>query len=283
MKKFPVISLFIFITLSSAFAKTEIILGDTPLENNSNLFGKLPLSTNNLSEVIISRAQYVLSYNRKMRIPNWVAWKLDFNDIGHIGRTNNFVPDNDLEKYLSTYSEHAVSPSDYFGSCYDRGHQVPSADRDDNFSNNQATFLMSNMIPQTPYLNRVIWEHLEAYTRDLVVAQGKKVYIIAGPIFDEDFGAIGPDKNIKVPTKNFKVIYILDANQTSADINSNTPNIAVIMPNILRSGKKPIEDHNELCNTSTHPFTLSLATDWKIYQTSIGEVEKESGFKLTQF
>jgi DNA/RNA endonuclease G (NUC1) len=129
----------------------------------------------------------------------------------------------------------------------------------------------------------VIWEHLEAYTRDLVVSQGKKVFVIAGPIFDEDFGAIGPDKNIKIPAKNFKVIYILDANQTAADINSNTPTIAVIMPNILRSGKKPIEDHSELCNTSTHPFAPSITTDWKIYQTSVSEVEKESGFKLTQF
>lgn len=284
MKKFPFLSCAIFFLLqTTAYAKIEIVLGDLPIESNENILKNYPTSSSNLNEVIISRKQYVVSYNRTNRAPNWAAWKLDSSDIGHIGRTNVFLADDVLENYLSTKSEHVVQPTDYYGSCFDRGHQVPSADRDDTTENNQATFMMSNMIPQTAYLNRVIWEHLESYTRDLVINQGKKVYIIAGPIYDEDFGKIGPEKNIPVPSKNFKIIFILDANQTADDINEKTPVISVIMPNILKSGKKPTEDQQELCASSTHALMANLKDDWKKYQTPIAEIEKESGFKITKF
>jgi endonuclease G len=283
MKNIPVISFILCLLIfSAAFAKTEIVLGDIPLGKNNNIPGLMLKSADNSDEVIVSRKQYVISYNRKIRAPNWVAWKLDQADIGHIGRSNIFLPDNILENYLSQYSEHVVQPTDYFGSCYDRGHQAPSADRDDSLENNQATFLMSNMIPQTAYLNRVIWEHLEAYTRDLVVNQNKKVFIIAGPIYDEDFGMIGPDKNIRVPSKNFKIIYVLNAGQSSSEINASTPTISVIMPNLLQSGKKPFEDTQELCKTSTHALIPMAKNDWQQYQTSINEIEKESGFILAR-
>ncbi|MDO9182302.1 MAG: DNA/RNA non-specific endonuclease, partial [Bacteriovorax sp.] len=144
-----------------AFAKIEIVLGNAPLEGNPNLAFKLPANNNN--EIIISRDQYILSYDKIRRSPFWVAWKLEADQIGNSGRANKFLQDTDLEVYLnkSAPTLHAVDPNEYKGSCFDRGHQVPSADRTDSKENNQATFLMSNMIPQTPYLNRVIWEHLE--------------------------------------------------------------------------------------------------------------------------
>lgn len=283
MKIFPVLSLTIFFLLSTtAFAKIEIVLGDIPLEQNENLISTPPESTNNLSEVIISRKQYVVSYNRKTRAPNWAAWKLDSTDIGRVGRTNVFLADEVLENYLSGLSEHVVQPTEYYGSCFDRGHQIPSADRTDTIENNQATFIMSNMLPQTAYLNRVVWQQLESYTRALVVNQGKKVYVVTGPIYDEDFGMIGPLKNIPVPSKNFKIIFILEANQTPSDINVNTPTISVIMPNLLKSGKKPFEDQKELCASSTHALIPSSKDDWKKYQTTAEEIEKQAGFKITK-
>jgi DNA/RNA endonuclease G (NUC1) len=139
------------------------------------------------------------------------------------------------------------------GSCFDRGHQVPSADRDLSTDQNQLTFLMSNMIPQTANLNRFVWEHLESYIRDLVTNQGKKVYIIAGPIYDEDFGHIGPNNDIPVPSKNFKVLIVLDQNQDIKDIDASTQIISVIMPNTLRTGEKPLDNKAELCSEASPP------------------------------
>ncbi len=257
-----------------AQAKVETVLG-LPVEQNDNLAMKAPESS--LPEIILSRDQYILSYNKERRSPNWVAWKLESEQIGSSGRSNNFTMDMELENYLeqSSAAKHAVDATDYKGSCYDRGHQIPSADRTDTQTNNEPTFLMSNMIPQTAYLNRVIWEHLEQYSRDLVQKQGKKLYIIAGPIYDQDFGKIGPQKDIPVPSKDFKVIFILEANQTAKDITATTPTIAVIMPNILQDGSTPVSNAQGLCK----PLSVKTTdrTDWQKYKTTVTEIENVSG------
>lgn len=286
MKATRVMILGFLILVHSALLLGQEVIGNVPLDRNQNV-ALMPVNASGVPEVLISRDQYLISYNKKRRLLNWAAWKIEASDLGHTGRSNNFAPDPDLEAYLNRTSEHAVTPQDYQGSCFDRGHQVPSADRDDSAQNNEMTFLMSNMIPQTAYLNRVIWEHFESYTRNLVSAQGKKIYVIAGPIFDQDFGAIGEHHDIPVPSKDFKIIFILDQNQSAADINSNTESIAVIMPNVLKSGKRPLDDRTELCSNKNLSTALTVAgttasnpMDWAQYKTTVAEVERLSGFKI---
>ncbi len=262
-----------------AYAKIEAILGSIALEENQNLPMKAPLFEE--SEIILSREQYVLSYNKLKRVPNWVAWKLEAAQIGNSGRSNNFTKDMELDNYLAEHSPEslpAVDETEYKGSCFDRGHQIPSADRTDSIQNNQTTFYMSNMAPQTPFLNRVIWAHLEQYTRDLVQQQGKKLYIIAGPIYDQDFGSIGVKQNIKIPSKEFKIIFVINSNEDQKDINKDTPVISVIMPNTLRDGTKPLDNRAELCKSfASGP---SDKYDWLKYKTSMAEIEKLSGLKF---
>jgi DNA/RNA endonuclease G (NUC1) len=236
------------------------VIGGLPLEQNLNLTPCAPLNVNHVPEIFISRNTYVISYNTERRLMNWASWKLELSDIGHVGRSNNFLPDPDLQTYLTGAGKTAVTKDEYTGSCFDRGHQVPSADRDVNLDINQLTFFMSNMIPQTAYLNRVVWEHLESYTRDLVVLQNKKVYVIAGPIFDEDFGAIGPNKDIPVPSKDFKILVILDHDQNLGDPNVTPQIIAVVMPNLLATGEKPNENRDELCKETQNPVPGGVVT-----------------------
>jgi endonuclease G len=274
-----VVTVSLCLSTLTAHAKIATVLGSIPLKQNTNLAAILPQS--NDAEILLSRPQYVISYNPKRRAPNWVAWELKADDIGSAGRTDVFSKDTELETYLAQTpgSRPAVDSSEYSGSCFDRGHQVPSKDRTDNTTDNAATFLTSNIIPQTAYLNRVIWEHLEQYTRNLVVYKKKKVYVIAGPIYDDDFGAIGPHHDIPVPSKDFKVIYILDANQTAADINANTPMIAVIMPNVLQDGSKPLGKTG--CNEVLAPSTNW--NDWQQYQTGLVQVQQASGLQFQNF
>ncbi len=277
---FLILILLLFSFQQTVLAKVETVLGDTALSKNPNLATLSP-PVSSEPEIILSRAQYVVSYNRVRRSPNWVAWKLEANQIGKSGRTNLFETDHELEKYLvsTNPNEHAVNPDEYTNGCFDRGHQVPSADRSDIIANNQVTFLMSNMIPQTAYLNRVIWEHLEQHTRELVLKQNKKAFIIAGPIYDQDFGAIGPKLDIQVPSKDFKVIILLEAHQTIKDINSSTPKIAVIMPNTLENGQPQPLHGKEGCGAAS-ALPVGNTKDWEKYQTTVEEVEKESGLIL---
>jgi endonuclease G, mitochondrial len=273
---------FSFFVFDIASAKIEAILGSVSLPKNSNIAFKPP--TTNESEIIISRTQYVISYNKSRRNPNWVAWKVDSTDLGSVGRTNHFAEDGELDKYLQQSggtSPHAVRPSEYSGSCYDRGHQIPSADRSVTIQDNEATFMMSNMLPQTPYLNRVVWMHLEQYTRDLVKRENKVVYVVAGPIYDQDFGKIGPQSDIQVPSKNFKVLVILDKGQTLTNIDDHTETIAVIMPNVLEDGSRPDQNKDALCQGSTASEQRSgRSNDWEQYKTTVSEVQKESGITL---
>ncbi len=260
-------------------AKVEAVLGNVAVKGNKNIAFNIP--TSDLPEIILSRDQYILSYNKLTRNPNWVAWKMESSQMGGSGRSDAFDVDPDLKNYLATsQGAHfsAVEADEYRGSCFDRGHQIPSADRTDDIENNKITFLMSNMIPQTPYLNRVIWEHLEQYERNLVRNQNKKVYIIAGPIYDKVLGKIGPHADIEVPSKNFKVIIVLDANQTPADINSNTEIISVIMPNILQDGTSPVPNSAGCNGFSTN--NSGSVDDWQKYRTTLVEIESLSGLKL---
>jgi endonuclease G, mitochondrial len=270
-----VTTLAFLIQTNSAWARVEAVIGSLPLKQNDNLAMTMPTTKN--SEILISREQYLISYNKERRAPNWVAWKLETSQLGKVSRSNKFQQDPDLEEYLNSHEEgHAVQPTDYRNSCFDRGHQCPSGDRTDTEADNEPTFEMSNMIPQTPYLNRVIWEHLENYTRSLVLEQGKKVYVIAGPIYDEDFGSIGPDQDIPVPSKDFKIVFILDADQSANDITSSTPYIAVIMPNILKNGQKPVANTKN-CGGSEKESSGGTSDDWKQYQTTLKDIESASG------
>jgi hypothetical protein len=65
------------------------------------------------------------------------------------------------------------------------------------------------------------------------------------------------------------VIFILDKNQSAADINQNTPTIAVIIPNVL--------DQTALCVPAS-PSSSTKLTDWHKYETTLSEVERVSGF-----
>lgn len=262
----------LFITTEVVSAKIEAVLGPVPLPRNQNLSAFAP--TTDESEIIISREQYVISYNRVRRAPNWVAWKLEADDIGKVGRAKVFNKDPDLENYFSRYGGGTtVDSSEYQGSCFDRGHQVPSKDRTDTVQDNKETFLTSNIVPQTAYLNRTIWEHLESYTRDLVLQQSKTVYVIAGPIYDEDFGNIGPNHDIPVPSKNFKIILALDGR-------SRVQKIVTIMPNVLKDGTKPIGSHACPRDADFMDSEINAPNDWQKYQTTIQEVERVSGLRF---
>jgi endonuclease G len=263
-----------------ALGKIEGIIGTSPLNGNPNLIARIPKMT--ASEIIISRDQYVISYNKFNRAPNWVAWKLEVASMGGSGRTNNFQLDADLENYFTKSNSkfQAVASDEYKGSCFDRGHQTPSADRTASLEDNEATFLMSNMVPQTPFLNRVIWERLESYTRNIVKNSAKRAYIISGPIYDDNYGAIGPNNDIKIPTKEFKLIYFIDEQQIANEINIKNPSIAVIMPNVLKDGSKP--DFSKGCRNFDVSLGESLneTIDWQQYKTTLSEIESQSGIKF---
>lgn len=195
---------------------------------------------------LIAKNQYALSYNNSKGTPNWVAWQLNKSWLGTADRQNNFRPDDTLPTNFLR-----VTPTIYSGSGYDKGHVTPSADRTRSVEDNSATFLMSNMMPQTPDNNRNTWGNLEDYCRDLV-SQGKELYIVAGPA-----GSQGELKGkVTVPKSTWKIIVVLDNPGAGLDgITANTRVIAVNIPN-----------EQEINN------------DWRAYKVSVDQLENLTGY-----
>lgn len=220
---------------------------DQSSEKNVNLKLGNPSKANQKDpdNYLIDKPQLVISYNCSSGIPNWVSWQLNKKHIGSVQRTNEFKSETNIPENC-----YIVKPTDYQGSSYDRGHMVPSADRTRTQEDNQSTFVMSNIIPQSPENNRETWRELEEYSRDLVF-QGKELYIIAGGYGKEKAIASG---KIVVPTYTWKIVVVLD--KPGEAIDENTRVIAVMIPN-----------DSQVANS-----------EWQDYQVSVDEIERKTGY-----
>src|SRR5687768_6559602 len=115
-------------------------------------------SSSNYWNYLMNKTQYSMSYHRDRGTPNWVSWHLDNTWLGSAPRQDDFRADATLPA-----GWYQAGSSSYTGSGFDRGHNCPSADRTYSITDNSATFLMTNMIPQAPTNNQQTWAKLEDY------------------------------------------------------------------------------------------------------------------------
>jgi endonuclease G len=206
---------------------------------------------------LLDKPQYAVGYDRDKGRPNWVSWHLDSTWIGSAPRQDDFRPDTTLPA-----GWYQVKATDYTGSGFDRGHHTPSADRTNTIASNSATFLMTNMMPQSPDNNQGPWESLESYCRTLV-SSGNELYIIAGGSGSGGTGSNGgttftvASGHVSVPSQTWKVIVVLPAGSNDVSrVTSSTRTIAVIMPN-----------------------TQGIRTvPWRNYRVSVDQVEALTGY-----
>ena len=186
---------------------SDIAIGDTFFDNSSVLYGVL-----GTKGTILNKTYFVINHNNAWKIPYWGAYYASSSNLqGTANRTNDFKPDPELP--VGSRSE----LEDYRNSGYDRGHNAPAADFKRSNEAMAMTFLLSNMSPQTPKLNRDIWRILEEQTRNMVLTGGE-AWIFTGNAFlspDSHFvnprEFIGPD-NVAVPTHCFKAVLYKDNN-----------------------------------------------------------------------
>lgn len=185
--------------------------------------------TADANNYLILKKQYALSYNRSLGHANWVSWELDAEWLGDADRRDDFRPDPDLPT-----GWYRVRPDDYTASGFDRGHLCPSASRTASEVDNSSTFVMSNMVPQAPTLNREAWARLEAYCRTLV-GQNYRLFVVAGVYGVGGKGSKGfattLNGRVSVPARNYKVIVAVENSGGIEKVDGNTAVIAVDFPN----------------------------------------------------
>ncbi len=108
---------------------------------------------------LMKKPQFALSYCNDRGTPNWVSWLLRKDDLGTAPR-RPFHPDMSLPRGFRR-----ITPRDYIDGGFDRGHMCPHSDRADTVENSNATFVMTNMIPQAGEVNQKPWNDLEIYCR----------------------------------------------------------------------------------------------------------------------
>jgi endonuclease G len=209
----------------------------------------VPRDADDEDDALLDETAFLVSYNPRLRVPNWVAWRLEAEDLGHVRRHDAFRADDELPQGI-----YRVTPRDYAHTDYDRGHLCPFADRNGTPEGATRTFVMTNMEPQLHELNAGPWEKLEQYERSRASDPDKALYIVAGGVFDRNPKTIG--HGVAVPRATFKIIVELSTGQGAKDVTTATPTVAVEMPNESGVGPRP----------------------WQDFVTSIDRVEADTGY-----
>lgn len=218
-------------------------------------------NASNPNDLLIRRAQYVLSYNESRGTPNWVAYELDARQmVAGQDRCNCFTADPLLpaDKQLLT--------SDYTGSGFDRGHMTRSADRTAGNVDNAITFYLTNVVPQMADLNQGVWAQFENALADSARA-GRAVYVITGPLYSRSLPLrfVKDEGKIAIPDSTWKVALIGPRNagnpfgradvRSFADLSGLTL-LAVNMPNVSGVRNDP----------------------WSKYLTTVEKIEASTGY-----
>lgn len=147
-----------------------------------------------------SQRNYSYYWDVENLVAHWVAYPLNKDLIGSGGRTDAWSLDPKLSRNMQP-----VLNKGYRGG-YDRGHQLPSADRLRRDANVQ-TFYGTNMTPQLGSLNQTGWAALEGTVRDwsrefdtLYVVTGCTVKNSTKVAYDND------GKAVAVPSAYFKAL-----------------------------------------------------------------------------
>ncbi len=148
-------------------------------------------------KMLTQSAMYIM-FSTQHKQAYWVAYPLSISKSTKIKRTNKFVADPEIAKTGQ------ASNADYKRSGYDKGHLAPAADMSWSLKTMTESFYFSNMSPQKPQFNRVIWKNLEELVRTWAKKYGK-IYIATGPILDSFIEYIGKGK-IGAPTYFYKTI-----------------------------------------------------------------------------
>lgn len=171
--------------------------------SNRSVSGRyeIPVSCHEMPEVYLERTGYVVSFNPRTNIPNWVAWELNAEKlVERESRKDKFVPDPDIAVC------DAVTTDEYKGCGWDRGHMCPAGDNRWHWRAMDESFYMTNICPQNHNLNRGDWKELEEACRRWAAVE--PVYIVCGPILYKTpkYGYIGKKHRIRIPDAFFKVV-----------------------------------------------------------------------------
>lgn len=166
--------------------------------------------------VVLDRGEFKIGWSNTLRHPVWCAYHVPGEAKFESLERPGFTKDKSVGA--------APRPADYTKSGYDRGHMVPNYAIVTRFGpeTQKKTFMMSNISPQRPALNRGVWRNVEHRIADLWAARYGEIWVVVGCIPSPDGEETIIGTGIDVPTHYYQVILA----QEGMDVRA----LAVIFP-----------------------------------------------------
>jgi endonuclease G len=201
MKRYIVLFLFLFTPISCWASSCD------------NLFpnGKEIVITNTK---VLCNSFYVTVYDNKNKA---TVFSSEISPVSKnkVDRTNDFHSDSRIVN--------SPTPEDYIGVGYDRGHMTPAEDAT-TVTQMHDTFLMTNMTPQEPTINRGVWKMLEEKVKKYPYK-----YIVTGATYSYPSATIGKHK-IPVPKLLWKVVFLSDGTTQAFYVNNTKSSLVASIP-----------------------------------------------------
>ena len=171
------------------------------------------------------------------RLAYWVGWSPTCGHPAYVAytvprvKTLNSAPERPPFERDPEAAD-CPSPEDYTRSGYDRGHMAPNHLIATRYGRKaqQETFLMSNIVPQKPDLNRGPWRELEHLVAEELGNSSTDLWVITGPVPSEKKSYINRGK-ARIPKGFFKIIAKVKRGRLSV--------MGLYMPQEIRSDKNP--------------------------------------------
>lgn len=152
--------------------------------------------------LLLHNTGYTVGYSERLKDPLWSAYRVfNVNELNSPKRPG-FKRDR--------RSTAGVAPDHYTGSGFDRGHLAPNfaiATRYGAAAQHE-TFLMTNIMPQNPIVNRYLWKDLEHRVAEQYGRCFSDVWVITGPVFTPPLRHL--QSGVTIPTAYYKIIADLD-------------------------------------------------------------------------
>ncbi|HIG29529.1 MAG TPA: DNA/RNA non-specific endonuclease [Verrucomicrobiales bacterium] len=163
-------------------------------------YGGFPARTTYPNSIrILNNDGFVVGYDETRKNPAWVSYRLfPVDNPKKHPRPSHFNID------IRTQSK--VNSNWYTRSGFDRGHLAPNYGISICYGPEaqKQTFLMSNICPQEPKLNRGLWKSLEMKTIDQYTREFGNIWITTGPIYDSKREHL--KSKLEIPDGFFKIL-----------------------------------------------------------------------------
>lgn len=151
--------------------------------------------------VVLQRGEFAVGWSPSFRHPVWAAYHVPPEALHPSDVRPTFQRDRGVA------SSPAANAYDRTG--YDRGHMVPNHAIASRFGEvaQKKTFLMTNIAPQAPSLNRGPWRNVEVRIADLWTARYGEIWVIVGAVSENGVNRETlQGSNIDVPIGFYQIV-----------------------------------------------------------------------------